>query len=79
MSATITMGREGTHNHSGEPGEVVSLHPEMDQTDMTSVVGMVVFLGSWAMMFLALFFSSSRLQLSCPWHLHWCAERDIRR
>jgi len=42
---------------ASESGRVVALHPEMEEANLTSVVGMIIFLGSWAMMFLALFFS----------------------
>jgi cytochrome c oxidase subunit 3 len=56
LSATIIMGHEHAKS-AADSGRVVSLHPEMKEADLTSVVGMVVFLGSWAMIFLALFFS----------------------
>lgn len=36
---------------------VVVLHPEHEDEHTTSYVGMVIFLGSWAVMFAALFFS----------------------
>lgn len=49
------MGNEP--NGASGTGRVVALHPEMEEANLTSVVGMMIFLGSWAMMFLALFFS----------------------
>ena len=36
---------------------VVTLHPALEGRRATSIVGMVIFLASWAMMFMALFFS----------------------
>jgi len=40
-----------------DSNRVVSLHPEQGEARTTSYVGMVIFLGSWAVMFAALFFS----------------------
>jgi len=42
---------------NGTQPKVVQLHPEQETNRVTDMVGMVIFLGSWAVMFAALFFS----------------------
>jgi heme/copper-type cytochrome/quinol oxidase subunit 3 len=53
----------------GEPlqdGRVIALHPEQEEARITPLVGMIVFLGSWAMMFAALFFTFALYRVRQP-------------
>ena len=49
-----------------EDVQTLSLHPEWKEVEKTSMLGMVIFLGSWTMLFAGLFyvFGSYRLSLS---------------
>ena len=50
MNATYTMGQV-------ENQKVVHLHPQQTKQRITDQIGLIVFLGSWSMMFAALFFA----------------------
>lgn len=57
MASTLTPVINPEEPVSGDA--VVALRPEFDARHNTSLVGMVIFLGSWAVMFAALFFAFS--------------------
>ena len=47
---------------------VHTLHPELRSQHQTAYIGMVIFLGSWAVMFAGLFFAFSMHRINAP---HW--------
>ena len=48
--------------------EVHTLHPDIASKHQTAYIGMVIFLGSWAVMFAGLFFAFSMHRVNAP---HW--------
>jgi len=52
-------------------GEVITYRPLRVRTEATAWLGMVIFLGSWAMMFAGLFFAYGMLRMRA---LHWPPE-----
>ena len=60
------MTGEATGDHAGGEGARVVTMPAEAERQYTDHVGMIVFLGSWAMMFGALFFGYVLLRLRAP-------------
>lgn len=52
----------------GSRPSVQTLHPEIDAAHQTAYIGMVIFLGSWAVMFAGLFFAFAMHRVNA---VHW--------
>jgi heme/copper-type cytochrome/quinol oxidase subunit 3 len=59
MGATLTMDANKGDDQRG----VIALHPEQEKERTTDMVGMIIFLGSWAIMFAALFFTFGMIRV----------------
>ena len=46
-----------TNDETGRQAPVRTLHPDLQRQHETAYIGMVIFLGSWAVMFAGLFFA----------------------
>jgi len=51
---------------AGPQGQIRTLHPERLERERTSMLGMVIFMGSWVMLFFGLFFVFSMYRVKQP-------------
>jgi cytochrome c oxidase subunit 3 len=66
MGGASSVARRGPFDRGGDVPDLVARRARLGKAEVTSYVGMVVFLGSWAMMFAALFFSYALVRSRAP-------------
>ena len=66
MGGSLGVARRGPLHPVGDVADLASRRARLGRGELTSYVGMVVFLGSWAMMFAALFFSYALVRSRAP-------------